>query len=139
MLIYATPEDLETWTGTAAPDNAPLLLRSASILIRSATRVAFYDIDTLGFPTSTPVLAAMRDAACAQAAAWNTLGLDPTAGPAGVGGVVASSGIGGANVTYAVPPAQAADRAASLTTLVPEAAQILIDAGLLAGGPIVFG
>ena len=139
MLTYATPDDLAEWTGTPAPGNAALLLRSASLLIRRATRLAFYDTTTEGLPTDTVLVTAMRDATCAQVAQWIALGVDPASGPAGAGGVVQASSIGGASVQYATYASQAEERASSLVTLTSEAAQILADAGLLSGVPIVYG
>ena len=138
MLVYATAEDLTTWTGTAAPDNAAQLLRSASGMVRHATRAALYDTTPAGLPSDPDVADAMRDATCAQAAAWAALDVDPTSGPAGVAGQVQSSSILSGSVTYAQREGADADKVATLTGLVPDAVMVLEQAGLLDGAPVVY-
>lgn len=80
MLIYATPADLTTgdlpWL-PSAPANAGSLLRSASLLVYSATVAAFYNVDDTGLPTDATVLQAFKDATCVQVATWVGLGMDP--------------------------------------------------------------
>lgn len=138
MLVYATPEDLATWTKQTAPEGAAQLLRSASGMVRHATRTALYDTTPAGLPSDPDVADAMRDATCAQAAAWAALGVDPATGPAGVAGQVQSSSILSADVTYAAREGADADKVATLTALVPDAVMVLEQAGLLAGAPVVY-
>lgn len=134
-IVYADAADLTSWTGTAAPSNAGALLRSASILIRRATRSAVYAVDGDGLPTDTAVSAAMRDAACSHAAALSAAGVDPLA--AGTeAGAVASSSIGSASVTFADSAGAAAARTALSVGLCREALSILSAAGLIGGAPV---
>jgi hypothetical protein len=102
MLIYATSAEMATYTGVAAPSNSDALLRYASLLVRRATSQAIYTVDEDGFPTETSKLDAFRDATCAQAHAWAINNIDPSAGAAGVSGVVAKKSLGSASVDYAV-------------------------------------
>lgn len=133
-LVYATPEQLTTFLGAPAPANAAKLLRAASALVRSATRTAIYTVTATGIPSDPDVAEAFRDATCAQAEAWITLGIDPTAGPAGVGGTPQSSSIGGASINYGPrAAAQDQDKADTLTRLVPDALWYLDSAGVLSG------
>src|SRR5512139_3022469 len=129
-LTYATASDLETFLG-AAPDPVPAkldrYLAVASALVRRATRAAVYDAGTTGAPSDPDVAEAFRDATCAQVAAWLDLDVHPTVGAGGLGpGVVQSSGIGGASVTYASAP-QVDAKAATVAELVPEAWAYLAD------------
>lgn len=141
VLVYADAGDLAAWTGTTAPDNADVLLRSAALLVRRDTRSAYYDTDDTGLPTDTKIFDAFRDACCAQATQWVALGVDPAAGAGGTtGGAATETWIGTGKVTYADPSKAVADaRAAASSTLCDEAVQILTDAGLFPGRPYVFG
>lgn len=130
ILIYADADDLATWTGSAAPSNATALLRSASLTIRRNTMTAVYAVDELGVPTDTDDIDAMRDATCAQAAALAANDIDPAAGPGGDLGMVASTSIGSASISFASDSATAGLRRSLLTDLCPEAAEILANAGL---------
>jgi hypothetical protein len=107
--VYATTADLANYLEAVPPANARRLLRQASADIEQATKTAIYDVDTNGFPTDTAVLAAMRDAVCAQVEWWNETGdslgvtgqwgsvkigsvsLDGRAGSAGTGGQLAAN------------------------------------------------
>lgn len=136
MIVHATEAQLATWTGTAAPANAAVLLRSASLLVDRALIGAIYTTDTAGKATDATVLGALADATCAQAATWATLGIDPTAGAAGAtAGQVVSKSIGSATITYDRPStarsAAGSARADAAVTLTDEAVQILANAGLL--------
>lgn len=74
--IYATADDLATYTGSSAPADADALLAKASRMLDGAVfRLCWYltDPDT-GLPTDPTVTAALRDATCAQAAWWGELG-----------------------------------------------------------------
>jgi hypothetical protein len=134
-LVYADSADLTAWTGTAAPSNATVLLRSASLLVRRATRSAVYAVDGTGLPADTSVSGAMRDATCAHAAALAAAGVDPLAAGTEAGAVSASS-IGSASVTFADSAAAAAARARLSDRLVPEALAVLAAADLLSGAPV---
>lgn len=139
MLIYATGDDLSDWTGDAAPDNAASLLRSASILVRDATRAALYDVDPSGKPSDDVISGAFRDATCAQAAMWAAAKIDPGEGGVGISApAVVSKSMGGRSVTYAdlsgsVTVQQA--RAKAATELCDEARAILAAEGLTDGQP----
>jgi hypothetical protein len=138
VLIYATTADLTEWMDPeAAPANAAALLRSASGLIRSSTKMAVYDTDTAGMPSDTTVLGAFRDATCAQAAFWSAMKVDPSLGAAGVTPLAASKSIGGASINYSVYAATAEARAGAAGTLGPDAFYILEEAGLLSGSPVI--
>ena len=131
-LVYANTTDYGTWTGSASPANVTQLLRSASILVRDATQADFYDIDpNTNLPTDATILQAFKDATCAHAAAWATMGVDPLTGGVSQPSVASSKGIGTARVAYADAQMAAEAKAASLEFLVPEAQRILRDAGLM--------
>ncbi len=131
MLIYATLDDLGNWmTPTDTPDNAAVLLRSASGLVAEYTAGSFYTVDVNGYPTDVPTKQALNDATCAQAALWAALKIDPTAGAAGVNGPVSSKKIGSANLSYSVVQQQAQARLDAATTLCEESQRILRLAGM---------
>ena len=131
MVTFATETDYVNYTNELAPGNIDVLLRSASRLVQQATRYSVYDTTPSGLPADPDVMSAFRDATCAQAAAWTTLGIDPTAGPAGAAGrVVASSSVGKASVTYAGASDAAETVKMSLVALTPDAAWYLESAGL---------
>lgn len=75
MLIFATDTDLTDpdppWLGTV-PDNAPTLLRYASIDVAKACQISLYDPAPTGQTADV-----LRDATCAQVASWVALGVDP--------------------------------------------------------------
>ncbi|MFI6443823.1 hypothetical protein [Kitasatospora sp. NPDC050543] len=83
--VYATPAELAAYTGQAAPDNAAqLLTRASQFLDAQLFRLCWYVADpTTGMPTDGLVLAAFRDAACAQVQWWDELG--DSLGVVGVG------------------------------------------------------
>lgn len=141
MLIYATAQDLAAWTGDTAPSNADLLLRSASILVRDATKAALYDVDASGKPSDTDVLEAFTDATCAQAAMWDAADIDPAEGGVGVAApTVTRKSMGGRSVEYSDLSGSVTvqqDRAKAARTLCDEALAILASAGLLSGMPAV--
>ncbi|TGB14418.1 hypothetical protein [Streptomyces sp. MZ04] len=64
--VYATPEQLTAWTGKPAPPDAERLLARASEDIDDALVRAVYLTDDAGMPTDPTIVAALRDAACAQ-------------------------------------------------------------------------
>lgn len=139
MLVYATSADLTKWTGTTAPDNADQLLRTASLAVRNATKTARYDVDTDGLPTDADTLQAFKDATCAQAAALAAAKVDPAAGGVLKAGVATSKSVGSASIGYADSAAAAAAKQALLTSLCPDAASILTQAGLVTVAPWTFG
>lgn len=87
--VYATTADLTAFTGDAAPDNAEVLITDATrFLDANVFSSCLYDVDdTTGMPASTIVLAAFRDAVCAQVQWWDELGDSIGAMGAGWGSV----------------------------------------------------
>lgn len=75
MAVYATADELATYTGQAAPADADRLLTRASELIDEVTRGRAADAwaDPLPDPVSDDQ-AALRDATCAQVEFWMSLG-----------------------------------------------------------------
>ena len=138
MKLYATEADLSAWMAPApAPENAAALLRSASGLVRSSTKMATYGTDADGYPTNTALRTAFRDATTAQAKYWADLGIDPSKGAAGVAPLAASKSIGGASINYSVYATTAEARAGAAGVLGPDAFYILEEAGLLSGRPVL--
>lgn len=134
MLIYATSAQLDEWLDGPLPANATTLLRSASLLVRGATVASVYDVDPAGLPTDPAVLAAFRDATCAQAAMWVAAGIDPVGGGVASSAPVRSKKLGSGSVDYdtsvnASVTAFTAKQAAS-RELCAEAYMILRQAGL---------
>lgn len=145
MLVYATATDLAAlpWSITPAPGGVDRLLWSASALVTTATRSAVYAVDEEGMPTDPAILAAFRDATCAQVSTWVALGIDPAAGGAdaatATGRIVTSKSLGPASFAYAGVDAAVARRAAAATRPVDDARAILDQAGLLTSSPRVRG
>jgi len=140
MLIYATKLELARWlngpdaTEDQAPANADALLRSASILIRKATRRAMYRVSSDGLPQDATKRQAFNEAALAQAGTLSKLGLDPSAGGvASLKAAVASKGMGSLSVSYVQGDATEAARQAlaSGEVLTFEAYELLSEAGLV--------
>lgn len=75
---YATPEELEAYTGQPAPSDAARLLARASEDIDDALRAAVYDTDDTGAPTDATVRQALSDAVCAQVEYQQATGDDGT-------------------------------------------------------------
>jgi hypothetical protein len=97
--IYATADDMAAYTGTTAPANADALLAKASRFLDSSVfRLCWYQADGDGLPTNALVVAAFRDAVCAQAAWWDELGDSTGAMGAGWGSVQ----IGSVNLSRSV-------------------------------------
>lgn len=120
---YATSGELATYTGAAAPADATRLLTRASELIDDHIVTAVYDVDSNDVPTDTKVIAALRDATCAQVEHWLTGDeeddiLGPTQGVS----------IGGMQEQYG-----AGQNRATPMYLAPRAARHLRKAGLLTG------
>ena len=136
----AQPSDLAAWTQQPAPDNAVVLLRSASAVILEATVAAYYDVDaSTGLATDTQIKTAMQNATCAQAAAWAALGYDPLTGGVVTPSVASSKKIGTASIVYADGQDAASARTAAINGLVPEAVRILRANNLLIPNPWTFG
>jgi hypothetical protein len=102
--VYANTAELANFLQAVPPANARKLLVQASRDIERATRTAVYDTDTSGFPTDAAVLAAFRDATCAQVEWWaetgDSLGVngqwgDVKIGSVTLGGGASTSGTGG--------------------------------------------
>lgn len=120
---YATSGELATYTGAAAPADATRLLTRASELVDDHIVTAVYDVDSNDVPTDTKVIAALRDATCAQVEHWLTGDeeddiLGPTQGVS----------IGGMQEQYG-----AGQNRATPMYLAPRAARHLRKAGLLTG------
>ncbi len=134
VIVYASATDLETWTGTSAPPNHTTLLRSASLLVRRATVTAVYPVDSAGIPTDLALLSVFRDAVCAQAAMWASVGIDPAGGGVATSAPVRSKKLGSKSVEYdtSVNSSVAAFNAKAGATreLCAEAYMILKQAGL---------
>jgi hypothetical protein len=136
----AAPADLAAWTGTTAPANAVPLLRSATALVLSATKGAYYAVDAAtGLATDPVVLKVLNDATCIQAAAWAALGINPLTGGVAVSTVVSAKSIGSAHLTYADASQAAAAKTAAVTELVPEAVAKLAQNNLLSSNVWVYG
>jgi len=130
--MLAQPADLATWTGNPAPTNATALLRSASSLVLSASGSSYYATDPVtGLPTDPVVAKVLSDATCIQAAAWDALGINPLLGGVQTAAVASQKSIGTAHIVLADAASAAQARAASLNTLVPEAARKLVENNLM--------
>lgn len=123
--VYATPEQLATYTGAPAPEGAERLLARASEDIDAALLTAYYATDDDGDPTEQHVVDALRDATCAQVEYQLATGDDGT----GAAGVWDAVSIGPVSLSgrKAGPPA------ASGVDLAPRAHRALLRAGLLPG------
>lgn len=132
MLVYANPDALEAYTGQPAPANAVALLRRASVMVGVATRAARYQVTPAGLPADDDQAEAMRDATCAQVAAWVVAGVDPSGEE--ITAKVASTSIDGASISYDQATATA-ERDRLTGTLCSEAWDILQLAGLIGGFP----
>lgn len=143
VLLYATSTDLQAWTGNAAPSNAATLLRSASLLVREATRNCWYAVDTTtSMPTDATTLQAFNDATCAQCSFWIANSIDPQAILAPPS-ILNSKSIGSARLGYDTAGAGSVQayqqRVAAAKTLCDEAYRILSDANLQLNGVWVVG
>lgn len=134
MLVYATPTEVEDFTGYPAPDNATALIRNASAMVRDITRLARYDTLPNGLPEDDDLRDAMKEAVCAQVESWTAAGINPVGGVAGREVAIASQSADGGSVTYANLPT--ADEIAKATkTLCALSVTILKDAGLISTRP----
>ncbi|WP_367128325.1 hypothetical protein [Saccharothrix sp. HUAS TT1] len=135
--VYATEADL---TGYGAPPGVTLPTGAAAAwsLARASERVdellltAVYEVDTNGLPTDPTVVAALRDAVCAQVGWWAETGTSPTGAPpryssVKLGSLALTKTAGGSS------PDGGAGRYA------PDAVRHLRLAGLLSGQPSTGG
>lgn len=136
---YATTEELSNWLGNELPANADRLLRYANALVRRATLTAVYETDLDGSPADAAIAQALRDATTAQVEVWLSLSIDPVAGAADGGRVVASKALGPANIQYATYAATAEARARAARRLCDLSYSILLDAGLVGESPVIYG
>lgn len=118
--VYATAGDLTAWLGMYPPVNSDTLLARASGDVDEALTAARYEVDGDELPTDAVVVDALRDAVCAQVAAWI---------PADM---LAECGAGGRLGTVVVDP----NRPPGLTR---DARQALHRAGLLPSRARLFG
>lgn len=137
MLTYADAADVLAEDPDVDLDAASLAryCRSASALIRVATRLAIYGVTPAGAPDDTDVAQAFKDAVVAQVLAWAALGVNPATGTAGVTGQVASTSLLSGSVTFTQRAGADQDKAATISALVPDAAAALDALGLLSGQP----
>jgi hypothetical protein len=136
----AAPTDLAAWTGTTAPANAVPLLRSATALVLSASKGAYYAVDaTTGLATDPVVAKILNDATCIQAASWAALGIDPLTGGVAVPTVVSQKSIGSAHIAFADAVAASLAKTKAVTELVPEAVAKLSQNNLLPTNVWIYG
>lgn len=131
MLTYAEPHDLADHM-VEVPDDAEVLIRFASMLVRKATRFDVYDTTPAGMPDDPWIIEAFRDATCVQAAMWATNSINPAAGSAGVEGGVESSSIAGGTVRFDTSHTDHART--SIDALCPMALEVLRAEGLAGYG-----
>lgn len=141
VFTYATVDELEAWIQADVPDNADLLIRSASQFVGRAIRGAKYDVDVDGKASDATNLEALSDATCAQVSFWISAGIDPLAGDVQTTQLPTSSAILSGSVSYDTSQAGAITRArmAGAQELCPDALSILDDIGLLRGFTTVYG
>ena len=137
MLVFAKPDDVVTWAGYAFDKDVNLqqLIRRASSMVQRAVRSARFEVTPAGMPEDPEVMDALRDAVCEQVTVWVENDISPTA-IASATGVVTSSSIGDASVSYSsVDAAAVKDQAAN--ELCDAALDVLANAGLIGGWPWV--
>lgn len=130
MRTYATPDDLSPdWLDTP-PDNAPRLIRAASLLVSNATRLARYATDDDGYPTQPAHKAAFTNAVCQQVAIWANANLDPDKGLAGQDPHLTGQSAGSGSINYS--GAQTTQELGAAATTLAEPVKLILDeAGLL--------
>lgn len=131
MPVYATPQELADWLGLDEPPaGASTALRDASLAVDMLLVGAVYAVDGEEQPTDPKVIAALRDATCAQAA-FKPKGSND---PAPEGGKVASVKVDKVSKTYAVSPTTGAVVEDAYSQ---QAVNILRIAGLVPAHPVV--
>ncbi|MHA3724324.1 hypothetical protein ACXR2T_10635 [Leucobacter sp. HY1910] len=123
---YATETEFEEWLGTTAPHGAARLLRDASLEVDDMLITAVYAVDHDDRPTEPRVIAALRDATCAQAEYRDEHGSEVDALSAGESVKLGPLGFGGAFSSAPSPLRQ-------LPRFNPAALRILRVAGLIPG------
>lgn len=99
--VYASETDYQAWSGeSSATVPAPTLAR-ASLAVDKALIGAWYSTNETGMPIEAKIVAALKDATCAQIRAIRKL---ETAGGDGIPGKVTSASIGSANYTIEAGP-----------------------------------
>lgn len=144
-VMLATPTDYHAWTFTVGQSDPPNLLwtlRSCSAMVLGQTEGSYYGSDpTTGLATDATQLQVMNDATCIQAAAWVSLGIDPSTGGVLTAKQRASARIG--NSGYSNDQGElaiaAAAKAAAYNSLVPEAYEKLQQHNLLGTNPWYYG
>lgn len=132
MLVFATSDDVEKWSGFPAPENAAQLIRRASGMVQQAVRRARFTVEPSGLPADPDVADAMRDAVCAQVVYWDNSGVDPMR--ADTTARLSSTGLDGASMGFdTTTAAQASTTAAS--SLCDEA-WLILDNENLTRGPV---
>jgi len=128
-MAYATAAELAACdflpTGITAPTggDAVRLLSRASRIVDTLLMRAVYDVDDDGMPTDTGVIAAARDATCAQACWWLETGDE-----AGVASSLDSLGAGAGPYING-----------RLSRVAPDAVEVLRVAVDSVGNPIITG
>lgn len=107
-MAYATVAELEAYAGITPDDAERLLTRASAMLDAGPLYAAVYDVDANGAPTDPVVIAALRDAVCAQVQWWDELGDSVGAAGAGWGAVA----IGGLSMSRSVTSVSGSDSAA---------------------------
>lgn len=109
----------------APPEDLSRLLTRASELIDDNCRTAVYDVDTDDLPTGLDVVAAFRDATCAQVEFW-------------LAGDEEDDVLGPVEWSLSMGNTSTKPAAGLSLTLAPRAARILRSAGLYSGEPVVW-
>lgn len=126
--VYATVAEYEAYPGGTSPapsTTTTRLVQASRMLERLVLRYCMYDVDTAsGMPTHSLVIAAFRDAVCAQVAWWEQVG-DPSGADAVGWGSVA---IGSVNLGRSVTAVSGED--APARQLAPAAWDALLDPDL---------
>lgn len=128
--VYATVLEYEAYPGATVPAPAPTatrLVQASRMLERQVLRYCMYDADTAtGMPTHPLVIAAFRDAVCAQVAWWEEVGSPSGADAVGWGSV----SIGSVSLGRSVTAVSGED--APARQLAPAVWDALLDPGLTA-------
>jgi hypothetical protein len=133
---YATVSDLVNYMGPTAeiPADAKQRIAGSEVRVRNATKLALYPVDENDDPRDDFVVAAFRDAVCADAQARIIAGLPEgtVIGPS----PMREQAIPGATIQYQIDPgAQQATNLLTKGQLAPTALLILDNVGLLNGSP----
>ncbi|GAB3224132.1 hypothetical protein GCM10027447_12440 [Glycomyces halotolerans] len=138
--VYATPQEYADWLHPESapgaedpPAGAERALRAASARVRKLTRTACYETDENGLPTDSDVLAAFRDATCAQADYSKAIKDQYSRGTAGQWG---SLKLGSASMTRGQSPGGVTEKPSPYSW---EAYEILQEAGVVPAGPLRIG